>query len=808
MLVQSSPGGGGSGVKEIIRILNERDLPALWILEYKLMGKEGYAYNDITVRAEMFQSSSAINDLQINGESLEFVLTETSIEGLMTFSDWLKTVFDLVEYHDLFENIETIEQVVNDAQIMACIETSPTARAAIAGSRAAMTAIASSQVAKDIVIGSANFMDAVAKSEVAMEVIVSDASFMNQVSTSQVAMEAIAGSKIAMYAVANSEIAMNAVNDSNVAVQAINVSPTAMWEIGHSVIAKSVSNYESTSNNIAGLSSESHAAYTAGIIDKEYIGNWTIQAANGTYMALIAADIVAMNAVINNTPAMSAVAGSATAVGAIVANAVAMNAVIISSVAMHALANSYTSMNIISINQAAIIAIVGSPIAMEAMANHEISMELIIGTHNFLTAVCQGTIAMGAIAADSVAMNAFANSTTGMDVLASTPVSMIAINSNVTHINILLNSRIAMFYLGKHNAITSSYSNYKTTHNNIISRNDSLISAYLAGWLGAAYYNDYKTLADIINNNNYLTALGNNDTLMILLNANTASKEAIVIDIAKVIANSIFWTSCCNKKNIIDTVAASSSAMNIVSANSNAMTIINSFTTAITACNTSTNAMWYIGKSSTARGVSNYTPTSSNVAGLNSASHSAYVQGIVNKSYIGNWTTLAGNSDYMTAIATNNTATSAVVASNVSMNAIAASKTSLKLMYDNSVGLTGMQGSAIAKNALNSSPNASAEKACTEQSSSVSNVTLLSSGYHLVTRLYAYDSYASDAGGSGTGTINFGNTSGSYTVTGTGGSTSNVSILMPCKSVVYSSSVSGKYTGECKQVVYYKTINV
>jgi hypothetical protein len=49
-----------------------------------------------------------------------------------------------------------------------------------------------------------------------------------------------------------------------------------MWEIGHSVIAKSVSNYESTSDNIAGLSSESHAAYTAGIIDKEYIGNWTI----------------------------------------------------------------------------------------------------------------------------------------------------------------------------------------------------------------------------------------------------------------------------------------------------------------------------------------------------------------------------------------------------------------------------------------------------------------------------------------------------------------------------------------------------
>lgn len=808
MLIQTSSGGtGGSGVKEIIRILNERDLPALWILEYKINGKEGYAYNDINVRAEMFQSSSAINDLQINGESLEFILTETSME-LMSFSDWLKTVFDLVDYHDLFANVETIEQVVNDAELMACIETSPTARAAITGSQTAMTAIASSQVAKDIVIDSANFMDAVAKSEVAMKVVVSDESFMTQISTSQVAMEAIADSKIAMYAVANSEVAMNAVNESDVAVQAINASPTAMWEIGHSVTAKSVSNYESTSDNIAGLSSESHAAYTAGIIDKEYIGNWTIQAANGTYMALIAADIVAMNAVINNNPAMTAVAGSATAVGAIVANAVAMNAVIISPVAMHALANSYTSMNIIAINQAAITAIVGSPIAMQAMANHEISMELIINTHNFLTAVDNNVaIAVAAVIID----------------------------------------RVAMWSLGKYHSLSTATTNFVTTHNNLTSRNDSLISAYLAGWLGASSANDYKSMAELLANNSYLTALGNNATLMTLLNANSACYNAIannldsvlklgnntflnacsgkstiistinnnssactaiVNNISEAIAATTFWTACCAQAKIMTAVAASSTAMTAVAASSTAMNAINSSSTACSACNASTTAMWAIGKSATARAVSNYTPTCSNVIGLPSASHAAYVQGIVNKSYIGNWTTLAANSGYMTTIATNNTATSAVVASNVSMNAIAASKVALKAMYDNNIGLAGMQGSTTAKNALNASPNASAEKACTEQSGSVTNVTLLSKGYHLVTRLYAYDSYSSDSGGTGTGTINFGNTSKSYTVTGSSSSTSNVSILMPCKSAVYSSSVSGKYTGECRQVLYYKTISV
>ena len=76
MLIQSSPGGGGASAKET--------LPALWIAEYKARGKKGYAYNNINVRAKMFQSSSAINDLEINGESLEFILTETSME-LMSF---------------------------------------------------------------------------------------------------------------------------------------------------------------------------------------------------------------------------------------------------------------------------------------------------------------------------------------------------------------------------------------------------------------------------------------------------------------------------------------------------------------------------------------------------------------------------------------------------------------------------------------------------------------------------------------------------------------------------------------------------
>lgn len=209
MLIQSSPGGGGTSAKET--------LPALWIAEYKARGEEGYSYNNLNVRAKMFQSASAVNDLKINGESLEFILTEESME-LISFSDWLKMIWDLVEYHHLFVGIETIEQVINNEELMTCIETSPTARAAIAGSRAAMVAVSTSQVAKDMIINSANFMNAMAKSKVAMEVIVNNESFISQISQSTIAMEAIANNKIAMNITANSQIAMRAINESAIAV--------------------------------------------------------------------------------------------------------------------------------------------------------------------------------------------------------------------------------------------------------------------------------------------------------------------------------------------------------------------------------------------------------------------------------------------------------------------------------------------------------------------------------------------------------------------------------------------------------------
>ena len=208
------------------------------------------------------------------------------------------------------------------------------------------------------------------------------------------------------------------------------------------------------------------------------------------------------------------------------------------------------------------------------------TMTVLAANSNAMTSIAASTTAMNAIAASTTAMNAIAASTTAMNIVANSATAMNAINSSSTAINIVKASRVAMFYIGKYNSVTTARSNFATTHANITGLNDSLMSAYLAGWLGAAAYNTYTSIAGILGNNSYLTSLGGNDTLMTLLNANSASCTAIVANIGKVIANNAFWTACCGKANIMTAVAASSTAMTAVAASSTAMTAVAASSTA------------------------------------------------------------------------------------------------------------------------------------------------------------------------------------------------------------------------------------
>jgi hypothetical protein len=238
--------------------------------------------------------------------------------------------------------------------------------------------------------------------------------------------------------------------------------------------------------------------------------------------------------------------------------------------------------------------------------------------------------AMTSIAASSIAMNAMVASTTAMNAIAASSTAMNAINGSSTAINIVKASRIAMYYIGKYNSVTTSKSNFATTHANITGLNDSLMSAYLAGWLGAAAYSTYTSMAGILGNNSYLTSLGGNATLMTLLNANTASCTAIganfstgltkgnntwlnacggkanimtainansnartliVNNVAKAFAATTFWTACCGKANIMNNIAANATAMTTVAANATAMTTVAANTVSMTSMGSYQNSM-------------------------------------------------------------------------------------------------------------------------------------------------------------------------------------------------------------------------
>ena len=268
---------------------------------------------------------------------------------------------------------------------------------------------------------------------------------------------------------------------------------------------------------------------------------------------------------------------------------------------------------IIAADSATMTVLAANSSAMTSIAASSTAMNAIAASSTAMAKVAASTTAMNAIAASTTAMNIVAASTTAMNIVANSGTAMNSINSSSTAINIVKASRVAMFYIGKYNAVTSARSNFATTHANITGLNDSLMSAYLAGWLGATAYSTYTSMAGILGNNNYLTSLGGNATLMTLLNANTASCTAIganfstgltngnntwlnacggkanimtainansnartliVNNVAKAIAATTFWTGCCGKSNIMADVAANGTAMTAVAASSTAMTAV------------------------------------------------------------------------------------------------------------------------------------------------------------------------------------------------------------------------------------------
>ncbi|MCI8868301.1 MAG: hypothetical protein HFE61_09285, partial [Anaerotignum sp.] len=120
-------------------------LPALWIAEYKLHGENSYVFRDADVLARMYRSTAAVNDPQINGEALEFVLTHP---GAASLSDWLVRFSDArAAGQDLFTGLETAAELAENRAAMTALSASETAMTALSASETAMTALSASETA-------------------------------------------------------------------------------------------------------------------------------------------------------------------------------------------------------------------------------------------------------------------------------------------------------------------------------------------------------------------------------------------------------------------------------------------------------------------------------------------------------------------------------------------------------------------------------------------------------------------------------------------------------------------------------------
>lgn len=124
-------------------------LPAVWIAEYKLHGENSYVFRDADVLARMYKSTAAVNDPQINGEALEFVLTHP---GAASLSDWLMRLSDTrAEGQALFAGIETAEQLAGNAGAMAAVVQSEILFPALLNNETILAAFGMSETAMNVI---------------------------------------------------------------------------------------------------------------------------------------------------------------------------------------------------------------------------------------------------------------------------------------------------------------------------------------------------------------------------------------------------------------------------------------------------------------------------------------------------------------------------------------------------------------------------------------------------------------------------------------------------------------------------------
>lgn len=214
------------------------------------------------------------------------------------------------------------------------------------------------------------------------------------------------------------------------------------------------------------------------------------------------------------------------------------------------------------------------------------------------------------------------------------------------------------------------------------------------------------------------------------------------------------------------------------------------------------------------------------VENLINAAHSVVCANIMNMSD-SLAAAVAANETAITAISKNKVAAEAVLSSEVAIVAIAASEIA-KPIFAESLAIFSEDASAIKKimsntylvDIINSNATTvssfatssflSSVVASEALSDDVSKTMIFSTDIaHYIVEFYAYDSLTSDSGGSGTGyySINGGSET-SFSVKGTGTTTTTKAIKQFAFNLTYRSSISGSYPSECQQLFRYQTFNV
>ena len=143
--------------------------------DYKLYGEDSYVFQQKELLHGLYECTLvSMNDRQINGEALEYIVANNKHVG-----EALASVFSL-ERKDVIKTLRTMQAVLNSSTAMTAVLNSTTAMTAVANSSTAMQAVLASSTVMQAVLASSTAMQAVLASSTAITEILKTNEYINE----------------------------------------------------------------------------------------------------------------------------------------------------------------------------------------------------------------------------------------------------------------------------------------------------------------------------------------------------------------------------------------------------------------------------------------------------------------------------------------------------------------------------------------------------------------------------------------------------------------------------------------------------